>query len=111
MALQDRRESLGAIALAAGQGTRLSTLRRALRGCDLPKQLAALRGGRICCEGWKCIEQTNRALFALPACQIGTSVDPYLRGTLSRKQRQDVAAFVPDGMRGATGETDGSMNP
>jgi mannose-1-phosphate guanylyltransferase len=46
MALQNRRESLWAIVLAAGEGKRLSTLTRALHGCDRPKQFAALWGGR-----------------------------------------------------------------
>lgn len=46
MALQNRRENLWAIVLAAGEGKRLSTLTRALHGCDMPKQLAALWGGR-----------------------------------------------------------------
>jgi mannose-1-phosphate guanylyltransferase len=46
MALQDRRENLWAIVLAAGEGQRLSTLTRALHGCDRPKQFAALWGGR-----------------------------------------------------------------
>jgi mannose-1-phosphate guanylyltransferase len=46
MALQEPRENLWAIVLAAGEGTRLSTLTRALHGYDLPKQFAALWGGR-----------------------------------------------------------------
>lgn len=46
MALQNRRENLWAIVLAAGEGKRLSTLTRALHGCDMPKQFAALWGGR-----------------------------------------------------------------
>ena len=46
MALQDRRENLWAIVLAAGEGSRLSTLTRALHGREMPKQYATLWGGR-----------------------------------------------------------------
>ena len=46
MALQTRCENLWSIVLAAGEGKRLSTLTRALHGCDMPKQFAALWGGR-----------------------------------------------------------------
>ncbi|HEY5283860.1 MAG TPA: hypothetical protein VIM14_13795, partial [Polyangia bacterium] len=46
MAIQDRRENLWAIVLAAGEGTRLAALTRALHGFDMPKQFAALWGGR-----------------------------------------------------------------
>jgi mannose-1-phosphate guanylyltransferase len=46
MAVQDRYENLWAIVLAGGEGTRLATLTRALHGCDIPKQFAALWGGR-----------------------------------------------------------------
>jgi len=46
MAIQDRRENLWAIVLAAGEGTRLSTLTRFLHGWNMPKQFAALWGGR-----------------------------------------------------------------
>ena len=46
MAIQDRRQRLWAIVLAADEGTRLATLTRALHGCDMPKQFAALWGGR-----------------------------------------------------------------
>jgi CTP:molybdopterin cytidylyltransferase MocA len=42
MAIQDRRENLGAIVLAAGEGTRLSTLTRFLHGWNMPKQFVAL---------------------------------------------------------------------
>jgi mannose-1-phosphate guanylyltransferase len=46
MAIQTRRENLWAILLAAGEGTRLSTLTRSLHGWDMPKQFATLWGGR-----------------------------------------------------------------
>ncbi len=46
MAIQDRRENLWAIVLAAGEGTRLSPLTRSLYGWDVPKQFAALWGER-----------------------------------------------------------------
>jgi mannose-1-phosphate guanylyltransferase/mannose-6-phosphate isomerase len=46
MAMQDRYENLWAIVLAGGEGTRLSTLTRAVHGHDMPKQFAALWGGR-----------------------------------------------------------------
>jgi mannose-1-phosphate guanylyltransferase len=46
MAIQDRRENLWAIVLAAGEGTRLSTLTSFLHGWNMPKQFAVLWGGR-----------------------------------------------------------------
>jgi mannose-1-phosphate guanylyltransferase len=46
MAIQVRRENLWAIVLAGGEGARLSTLTRALHGWNMPKQFAALWGGR-----------------------------------------------------------------
>jgi hypothetical protein len=65
MATQNLHENLWAIVLAAGQGTRLSTITRALHGCDRPKQFAALSEGRTL------LERTPVVKFVYQPCNRG----------------------------------------
>jgi len=83
MALQDRRENLWAIVLAAGEGKRLSTLTRALHGCDRPKQFAALWGGRTL------LARTLDRTGAIVPRQQTVVVVPEIFKTLAQEQLVD----------------------